>query len=168
MPPDARGGGKPITVRLSDQMAADLDALTPSAGTATAAIREALHLTRVAVEAAARENADELSEDDWTRLAHLNQPDDPELGDLGLTSPVDDWSQRLAAELVGAWEGRPTPLPGHKAEKRAAKDLAERVAAWGPVRGYALMTALRYFWKSPEAGIGACASPEVWMVPTAE
>jgi len=158
----SRSGGRAVVqVRLSPQMQDDLDALAASAGSASAAIREALHLTRV---------AETLTPEEWTLLGHLNNPSDPELEDAGveLGGPVDDWSQRLAAELVGAWDGRPTPTPEHRAEKKRARELAGLVGTFGPVRGYALMAALRYFWRIPSAGIGACASPEIWMTPTAE
>ena len=33
---------------------------------------------------------------------------------------------------------------------------------------YALMAALRYFWRTSDAGIGACVAPEVWLTPTAK
>lgn len=163
MPP-----AKPTQIRFTESMLDDAAALQASAGTLTAAVREALHLTRVVVEEAGRANAEVLTPEEWVILGHLNNPDDPELGDLGIGSPVDDWSARLAAELVGAWEGRPTPTPEAKRERKRAKELAGLVATFGPVRGYALMAALRYFWRRPEAGIAACAAPEVWMTPTAE
>ena len=51
-------------------------------------------------------------------------------------------------------------------ERTNLKKLAKKLAGWGIVRGFALMATLRYFWRTPEAGIAACAAPEVWMTPT--
>lgn len=155
--------------RLGVGTLAALDALAASnGGNRSAALREAVGQWRAAVEAAARANAEELSREDWTRLAHLNDPD-PFGGLLDDDPPTHgrDWSAYLAAELIGAWEGRPVVLPAHKAERRESAGLAKRVAAMGRVRGYALMAALRYFWKNPEAGITSCSAPEVWLTPTA-
>lgn len=165
-------GITPSQFRLGPDTLADLDALAASnGGQRTTAVKEAVAQFRALVEAAGRQNADELSREDWTRLAHLNDPDP--FG--GLDVEVDpmprhgiDWSQYLAVELCGQWEGRELLLPLHKSEAKECRALAKRVAAFGRLRGYALMAALRYFWHTPDAGIGACAAPEVWMTPAAK
>lgn len=149
-------GITPSQFRLGPDTLADLDALAASnGGQRTPAVKEAVAQFRALVEEAARANADELSREDWIRLGHLNDPDP--LGELNLddmpTSHGRDWSQWLAAELVGMWEGRGTTLPLHDAEAKACQTLARRVSKLGRLRGYALMAALRYFWRSPEAGI---------------
>lgn len=149
--------------RLGPQTLADLDALAASAGTRTQALREAIAHWRQAVAEAGRLNADELSADDWTRLAHLNDVYQLDHSD-GDRSAAWDWSQRLAHELVGVWEGRPVLLPLHREEADACRDLARRVAALGPVRGYALMSALRHFWRDPARQLPErWWEPEVWM-----
>ncbi len=161
----------PIQFRLPPDTLADLAALAGSnGGNLTTAVKEAAAQWHAAVEEAGRLNADELSAEDWHRLAHLNDPD-PLSGlmeDEDFTPRSADWSKWLAAELVGMWEGKGLILPSHKTESRACKQLAKQVAEMGRVRGYALMAALRYFWKTPDAGIMACAAPEVWLTPTAK
>lgn len=155
--------------RLPPDVLADLNALAASnGGNNTLALKESLTQMRAAVEEAARLNADELSREDWIRLGHLNDPDP--FGDLidGEPSLGRDWSQSLAMELTGMWEGKDTTLPLHRAEAKECAKLAKRIASWGRLRGYSLMCALRYFWRHQEAGIAACASPEIWMTPTAK
>lgn len=160
-------GVTPSQFRLGPITLAELDAIAASnGGQRTTALREAVAQFRVLVEEAGRANAEELSPEDWERLGHLNDPD-PE----GLYPDDDpghgrDWSKFLAVQLAGMWEGRDTSLPMHAEEARACHELAGRVFVIGRLRGYALMAALRYFWRSPEAGIGACLSPEVWLQPT--
>lgn len=161
--------------RLGPDTLADVAALAASnGGNQSAAVREAVTQFRAAVAEAAAVNAAELTEDDWTRLGHLNDPDpfgrpggdDDDTADLLGRGRGIDWSQYLAMELVGMWEGRPATLPLHKAEKKASEQLARRVAAWGRVRGYALMAALRWWWRQPNGvPIAACADPAAWMTP---
>jgi hypothetical protein len=159
----------PITpLRLGPDTLADLDALAASnGGIRTTAVKEAVAYWRAAVEAAGRANADALTAEAWTLLGHTGDP-----GDLDLPDDVcpdfccRDWAFLLAAELSQVYDGRPL-LPAHRDEQKAAKRLAKKIAGWGITRGYALMAALRYFWRHPEAGIMACAAPEVWMTPEA-
>ena len=155
--------------RLGEHTLADLDALAAGlGGVRTAACRDAIHHWRRAVEEAGRLNAAELSRDDWVRLAHLNRPDVPEVdGDDGGGRYAPDWSRVLAVELVGMWEGKPL-LPLHRKEKAACEELARRVAALGPVRGYALYLCLSHFW-GPALGTpgdGEWWHPATWMTPT--
>lgn len=155
--------------RLPPDTLDQLNALAASnGGNNTLALKEAVAQWHALVAEAGRTNAEELSREDWHRLAHLNDPDP--FGDLIDGSPAlsRDWSQMLAQELVGMWEGREVVLPAHKTEVKECRVLARRVAALGRVRGYALMAALRYFWREPSAGIEACAAPEVWLTPTAK
>lgn len=167
--------------RLGEETMADLDALAASnGGTRSTALREAVSYWRRLVEEAGRENAEELTVEEWTILGHTQVGVDDlaeilmeESGvDRGRGRPVADttvrdWSVRIAQEVLGSFEGRPVVLPIHAAEKKIAKKLAKKIAEWGIVRGFALYAALRYFWRHPEAGIAACAAPEVWMTPTA-
>lgn len=155
--------------RLGADTLADLDALAASnGGNRSQALREAIAYWRMAVEEAGRRNAAELTAEEWTLLGHLNDPDPfSRLAEDDDPLPAPDWSRLLALELTGTWEGRPAVAPYHLAERDATRKLARKVNSWGPVRGYALMAALRYFWRSPEAGIMACAAPEVWLAPTA-
>lgn len=157
--------------RLSDDYLALLDELAASnGGNRSAALREAILYWHRLVAEAGRQNAEDLAADDWTRLAHLNDPDplppDVEMGDEPIAV---DWSARLAHEIVGMWEGRPVVLDLHRQERDACRELARRIAGWGPVRGYALFAALRYFWRHQDAGVGGGEwwAPEVWMTPTA-
>lgn len=152
--------------RLGSYTLAGLDALAASAGSRTQAVREAVAYWRAAVEEAGRQNAAELSGEDWVRLAHLNRPDPlpSEVRDDAERSSARDWSRILAAELAGAWEGRAEALPPHRRERKACLDLAARVAGWGPVRGYALYSCLRRFWSRPDTPEGWWR-PEVWMAP---
>ena len=157
--------------RLGEHTLADLDSLAAGlGGVRSAAVRDAIHHWRRAVEEAGRLNAAELKKDDWTRLAHLNRPDDPELDELlGNERIAPDWSRRLAVELCGMWEGKPL-LPVHRREKKACEELARRVAKFGPVRGYALYLALSHFW-GPAVGTpgdGEWWHPETWLTPTAK
>lgn len=162
-------GITPSQFRLGPDTLADLDALAASnGGQRTTAVKEAAAQFRRLVEAAGRVNAEEFTAEDWVRLGLLNDPDPTgglvEVDQAG--SPHDrDWSRWFAAALVGTWEGRDTTLPVHKAEAKACRVLARRVAGIGRLRGYALMSALRYFWRSPGAVIESCAAPEVWMTP---
>lgn len=164
-------GITPTQFRLGPDTLADLDALAASGGgQRTPALKEAVSQWRAAVEEAGRLNADELSTEDWHRLAHLNDPDPfgnlPEDVDP-LPRHATHWSQQIAMELVGAWEGKAIVLPAHKTESKECAKLAKRIAALDRVRGYALMAALRYFWRTPDAGIESCRAPEVWLTPTA-
>ncbi len=154
--------------RLGTDTLADLDALAASnGGNRSQAIREAVAYWRQAVEAAGRENADELTAEEWALLGH-SQVGSDDLDEVLEDRPVaQDWSLRIAQELIGTHEGKPILLKSQQEEARAAKKLAKKIAGWGVVRGYALYAALRYFWRRPEAGIAACAAPEVWMTPTA-
>lgn len=156
--------------RLGADTLADLDALAASnGGNRSQALREAIAYWRMAVEEAGRRNAAELTPEEWSLLGHLNDPDPFPGAALGEDEPgrVTDWSRRLALELAGTWEGRKPVAKFHQEEKAATNRLARKIASWGPTRGYALMAALRYFWRTPDAGIVACAAPEVWLTPTA-
>ena len=162
-------GITPSQFRLGPDTLADIDALAASnGGQRTTAVKEAAAQFRAAVDAAAAANADEFDREDWERLAGLNDLDPLDgLGDEH-TDHGRDWSQWLAAEIIGMWEGRELILPAHKIESKACRKLAARVSKIGRVRGYALMAALRYFWRHPDAGIAACTAAEVWMTPTAK
>ncbi len=152
--------------RLPPNVMADLNALAASnGGNNSLALKESVTLMRAATEAAARQNADELSTEEWTLLGHTGDPTDIDV--LELDDPARDWSQVIALSLEQMHEGKPLLLPSHKEEQKAAVKLARKVRSFGPIRGYALMSALRYFWRHQEAGIAACASPEIWMTPTA-
>jgi hypothetical protein len=153
--------------RLPPDTLDELAALAASnGGNLTTAVKEAAAQFRALVEEVGRANADDLTHEEWVRLGHLNDPDP--MGELVEDGPTHgtDWSQRLAAELLGMWEGRDTTLPLHRAESKECAKLAKRIAGWGRLRGYALMCALRHFWREPSAGIESCAAPEVWMTPT--
>lgn len=154
--------------RLGEETLADLDAVAASnGGNRSQAIRESVSYWRTIVEQAGRLNAYELSREEWTLLGHTQVGSD-DLDEIIEDRPTaQDWSARIAQELAGMHEGREVLLPSHRDEQRAAKKLAKKVSGWGVVRGYALFAALRYFWRRPEAGITACAAPEVWMTPTA-
>lgn len=160
--------------RLSDSILADLDSLaasfghTDGRGHTSDAAREIITQGRMWVEWAARLNAAELTADEWTLLGHLQDPSGIDLPGEDAGPRACDWSRVIAMELVGVWEGRDATLPLHRDGAKASKALAKKVASWGPLRGYALMAALRYFWRVPEAGIEACRAPEVWMTPTAK
>lgn len=163
--------------RLGEDTLADLDAIAASNGGVRAiALRESIAYWRHLVEEAGRRNADDLTREEWTLLGHAQVGADAEIDEIieprGVGQPpvqaptARDWSHLIAAELVGTWDGREAILPLHRREKRACRTLARKVAKIGVVRGYALYAALRYFWQHPEAGIAACAAPEVWMTPT--
>lgn len=167
--------------RLSDATLAKLDDLAASnGGTRSVAMREAVHYWHAVVSAAARANADALTEEEWALLGHTQAgADSDEIEELLRDGPgrphaedvvAVDWSQRLAMELSQMHEGRAILLESHREEQRAAKKLARKIAGWGIVRGYALYAALRYFWRpeNRDVGVGACAAPEVWMSPTAK
>jgi hypothetical protein len=154
--------------RLPPDVLADLNALAASnGGNNTLALKEAVTLMRVATEAAGRENAEELTAEQWTLLGHTGDPTDIDMGDEE-GAPARDWSQVIALSLSQMHEGRAIMLDSHKMERHRAGKLAIKIQGWGPIRGYALMCALRYFWRHQEAGIAACASPEIWMTPTAK
>lgn len=170
----------PIKFRLDDTTLERVDALAASnGGNRTLAIKESVAYWHSLVEQAARENADALTVEEWALLGRTQTgSDDDEVESLlrereGPGRPTlpavvaVDWCQRLALELAQMHEGRDVVLHEHKEERRAAKKLAKKIAGWGVVRGYALYAALRYFWRRPEAGIAACAAPEVWLTPTA-
>ena len=162
-----------VDLRLPFAVTALLDSLAASCGPGVIgghrggggrkqAACEAIAQFHRAVAEAGRLNADELSEDNWIALGHLNdlssEADELFGRDYGI-----DWSQRIARELAYQFDGRAVitgdPRPKH------SRELACRIAAWGSIRGYALMAALRYFWRNTEAGIGVCAEPEIWMTP---
>jgi hypothetical protein len=155
--------------RLPPGVLADLNALAASnGGNNTLALKEAVAYWRAEAERAARLNAAALTAEEWTLLGHLGDPSDYDLpDDVCPDATCRDWAMILATGLAQMYDGRPVLLPSHKAERKAAAGLARKVAGWGIARGYALMAALRYFWRHPEAGIGACASPEIWLTPTA-
>jgi len=148
-----------------------LDALAAcNGGVRTSALKDAVAYWHAAVAEAGERNALDLAPDDWTRLAHLNDPGDPSWLDEEDAGPrVIDWSARLAHELAGMWEGRAVVLPEHKDERKACRELARRIAGWGMVRGYALWACLRHFWTHPESGVGGGDwwHPATWMTPTA-
>lgn len=151
--------------RLGERTLADLSALAASAGNITQAAREAIAHWRMVVEIAGRQNAESLSIEDWERLCHLNDPTPPAFAwDEDERASARDWSAWIAAELCGAWEGRELALPLHRAEAKACRELARRVASWGPVRGYALFAALRWLWTRQETP-RQWWRPEVWMRP---
>ena len=154
--------------RLGQETLADLDAIAASnGGNRSQGIREAVAYWRLLIEQAGRENADALTAEEWTLLGHSQVGSDDLDEVIEDRSTAQDWSLRIAHELIGTHEGREVVLQSHKDEARAAKKLAKKISGWGVVRGYALFAALRYFWRRPEAGIAACAAPEVWMTPTA-
>lgn len=152
--------------RLPPDVLASLNELAASnGGNNTLALKEAISLARDTVEAAGRTNADDLSAEEWALLGHLGDPTDIAMAE---EVPSRDWSHTIALSLAQMHEGKPILLPSHRDELRAAQRLAKKIAAWGSIRGYALMCALRYFWRHQDAGITACASPEIWMTPTAK
>lgn len=153
----------PIQMRLNADTLADLDSLAASAGTRTQAVRESVAYWHQATAAAARMNADELTRDEWHLLAHSGDPTGLQYLDDDQGGRYPDWSQMLALELVGVWEGRPLLLPSHKEEKKASEKLARKIGGWGPARGYALMAALRWFWRHPDTA-DAWWHLEVWLV----
>jgi hypothetical protein len=156
-------GITPSQFRLRPDTLACLDALAASnGGQRTTAVKEAVAQFRALVEQAGQANAAELSRDDWHRLANLG---DPSTLDQDETEYGIDWSARLAAELVGMWAGRTIMMSAHRQEARACRALARRIAAMGRLRGYALMCALRYFWRQGDARIEECVDPGVWMTP---
>ena len=152
--------------RLGERTLAQLDTLAAGAGSRTQAVREATAYWTHLVREAASINATELSEEDWVRLAHLNQPESlpGDLRDEEDRTATRDWSQWLAIELVGMWEGRSLALPYHQEEARACRALAKRIARWGTVRGYALFACLRWLWRHEEEDTRTkWWTPEVWM-----
>lgn len=166
-------GVTPSQFRLGPDTLADLDALAASnGGQRTTAVKEAAAQFRALVDDAGRANADELSRDEWVMLGHLNDPDPfagLDLGDGPEPSYARDWSAYLAQELATIHDGRPVPLlESQKDELRAAQKLARKIRQWGRLRGFALMAALRHFWREPTAGIESCRAPEVWLTPTAK
>jgi hypothetical protein len=151
-----------VKFRLGPDTLDALSALAASSGNLTQAVRESAAYWHAETVAAARLNADELTRDEWHLLAHTGTPsldiDDEDGG------RYPDWSQVLALELVGVWEGRPVLLASHAADKKASHALAKKVAKLGPVRGYAIMSALRWFWGHQDTA-DAWWHPEVWMTP---
>ncbi len=135
----------PVNFRLPDATFGSLDRLSvPHEGNRTAALRDAVSGWEMVLREAAEKNAAELSEDEWRRLAHLNDPG-PSESDLG-PGFVLDWSRRLALELAGQWDGKVFIEVLHGADRSADLALAEKISDWGAVRGYALWAALRVFW----------------------
>lgn len=161
---------KPSHFRLGDHHVTLIDALAvPHGGVRSDAVRDAIAYWHRAVSEAGAQNALDLSPDEWSRLARLNDPGpvlppDEDDGPLAL-----DWSRYLAHELAGQWEGRRI-LPLHEADRAADLALARRIAGWGVVRGYALWAALRTFWRTPDSGVGGGDwwHPETWLTPTAK
>lgn len=151
----------PLQFRLGPDTLHDLDSLASSAGTRTQAVRESVAYWYSEVAAAARANADDLSRDEWHLLAHTGTPSLDTDEDGGR---YPDWSRVLAMELVGMWEGRPLALPSHKEDKRASERLAKKIADWGPTRGYALMSAIRWLWSHQDTA-DAWWHPEIWLTP---
>jgi hypothetical protein len=133
--------------------------LAASAGNLSAAVRECIYYWHRVVAEAGRQNADELTPEEWERLGHTGDPSPMILDDDNWTA---DWSARLAIELVGMYEGKPVVLPEHKAGLKAATKLANKIADWGVVRGYAMMSAIRYLWTHESVG-KKWWEPEVWM-----
>jgi hypothetical protein len=161
MPPTPR-----TTYRFHPDTQAEVAALAASAGTSSQAIREAVHYFAAAVRAAGEANAAEFDADDWTRLAHLNRPDPPTWDDDGRRDVARMWGPYLALELAGQWEGKDAlaALPGHKLERAACLKLAKRVGVLDLIHGYAMYSALRYFWADPERELPAeWWTPGVWM-----
>jgi hypothetical protein len=172
----ARTDGTEYTrLRLGQGSLAQAAALAASAGNITQAVREALAYWHAAVAQAGRRNAEEFSPEDWTRLAALNNPDDPlpsEVRDEEARSAAWDWGQRLARDLLDQYAHRAVVLPAHVADRDACRALAARVAKLDLAQGYAMFAALRHFWR-PEnitsgVGGGEWWAPEVWLVPTAK
>jgi hypothetical protein len=158
-----------LKFRLGPHTVADLSALAAGkGGVLSAAVRDAIHYWRQAVEDAGRANAAEFAPDDWTRLAHLNDPNPLPPGVEDEREPVTvAWGPRLAQELAGVWEGKPL-LPIHRDEKKECERLAKRVAKLDLVRGYALYLALSHFWLTPGRGDGEWWHPETFLTPTAK
>lgn len=152
--------------RLSPDQNHLLDCLAASAGNRSAALREAVIGWHQAVDAAGRQNAADLTPAEWTLLGHTNDPAIT-ADHYSDRASMPDWSRVLAREMVDMYEGRPALTTGGKSDAKAAAKLARKIADWGPIRGYALMSALRYFWRWPEAGITVCTSPDLWLTPTA-
>jgi hypothetical protein len=160
--------------RLKPHTLADLDALAAGkGGVRSAALRDAIHYWHREVEEAGRLNAEEFGKDDWTRLAHLNDPNVMPAEIENENEPVTvDWGARFALELCGMWEGKPLLpllplLPMHRQEKKACEQLAKRVGGIGIIRGYAMYLCLSHFWAVPEIGGGEWWHPEGWLTPTA-
>lgn len=149
--------------RLAPHTLSDLAALAASAGNLSAAVRECVAHWYRAVSEAGRLNANDLSRDEWHLLAHTGDPSSPYDGTDERAIRYPDWSRILATELAGVWEGKPLLLPSHREEKKASERLARKIGGWGPVRGYALMAAVRWFWKHPDTA-DAWWWPEVWLV----
>lgn len=101
----------------------------------------------------------------WTRLGQLNDPSNDIL-DEGTEGR--DWSEYLAQSLRDFWDGRSVVLPLHREERKQCNELARKIDGFSRARGYALMAALRYFWRHEESGIESCAKNDVWMTPTEE
>lgn len=163
-----------VDLRLPLAVVADLDALAASCGPGVTgpnggggrkqAACEAIAQFRRAVHAAGERNAEELSADDWTALGHLQ--DVSEGAELFGAEYGIDWAGRIAQELADQFEGRAV-ISGDPRPKHAVR-LAKKIAGWSTVRGYALMSALRYFWRHAEAGIIAAQSPDIWLTPMAK
>lgn len=153
----------PIQMRFAPDTLAALDALAASSGGRTQSARECIAYWSRATAESARQNADELTRDEWHLLAHTGDPTMAVYtGDE--TGRYPDWSHLLALELVGVWEGKAVVLPGHAADKKASERLARKIGGWGPARGYALMATLRHFWRHQETA-DAWWHPEVWLTP---
>jgi len=148
--------------RLSDAVAEAIDDLTASAGDKSKAVSEALLYWRTAMEQAGRRNADEFSPEDWELLGHLGNPEDNTIG-LDDEDRMPHWPTILAVSLSQIHDGRAVMLASHKEEQAAARKLAKRVGTLDVARGYALYSALRYFWGHSDAGLEAAINPEVWL-----
>ncbi|MBX9679659.1 MAG: hypothetical protein K2X38_12925 [Gemmataceae bacterium] len=154
----------PVSFRLSDAVVEAIDDLAASPGDKTRAVSEALLYWRTALEQAGRRNADEFSPEDWELLGHLGDPEDNLIGlDDDEEARAPHWPTILAVSLSQIHNGRAVILDSHKVEQAAARKLAKKIGALDVSRGYALYSALRYFWRSPDAGIEEAKNPELWL-----
>jgi hypothetical protein len=133
--------------------------IAASAGNLSAAVRECIYYWHRVVGEAAQQNAEELTPEDWERLGHTGDPTTMIRDDEEYTI---DWSARLAIEVADTYEGKLLLLPEHKAAAKACKALAKKICGWGVVRGYAMMSAIRYLWTHTDAG-SDWYQPSVWM-----
>lgn len=124
-------------------------------GGKTAGVIEAVRVFIAAAADAYEANIADFAAEDWALLAHSIPDADPAALYEAAESYLTDWSQVIASELSDMHEGRALVLQSHKDEQAAAKKLAKRIAKIGPMRGWAMMDALRRFWQDKDA-------PETW------